>query len=144
MNRRILVGIAAIALFVSGPISAGKGAAVVKPRAELAWTPGKIPGVSTATVEGDTAKGPSHFYLKYAAGLVTPLHHHSADHYVSVVAGDLVIVADGKETRVPPGSYFAFTGGAPHIARCEGNEDCVMFLDARGAWDVVPEAAAKP
>ena len=36
-----------------------------------------IPGVTKAPVEGDMAKGASHFYLKYAAGLVTPVHHHS-------------------------------------------------------------------
>ena len=144
MNRRILVCVAAIALVVPGQVLAGKGAAVVKPRAELTWTPGKFPGVSSAAVDGDMAKGPSHFFLKYAAGLVTPLHHHSSDHYVTTVSGNLVLVVDGKETRVPPGSFFSFTGGAPHAARCEGSEDCVMFLDARGAWDVVPEAAAKP
>jgi hypothetical protein len=27
----------------------------------------------------------------------------------------------------------------PHVARCEGSEPCVMFIDARGPWDVVPE-----
>ena len=27
----------------------------------------------------------------------------------------------------------------PHAARCEGSEDRVMFIDARGAWDVEPE-----
>ena len=148
MNRRNLAR-AVPFLFVSlavvgaAAVAAGKGAAVVKPRAELKWTEGGIPGVSSATVEGDMAKGPSRFYLKYAAGLVTPLHHHSADHYVTTVSGTLVLVVDGKETRAPQGSYFAFTGGIPHAARCEGSEDCVMFIDARGPWDVVPEAGAK-
>jgi hypothetical protein len=47
---------------------------------------------------------------------------------------------EGKEQRLPPGSFFAFTGKARHAARCEGREACVMFIDARGPWDVVPEA----
>lgn len=115
--------------------------AVVTPASDVTWTPGGIPGVSTAAVEGDMSKGPSHFFLKYAAGFTAPIHHHSPDHYVTVVSGNLVIVVDGKEQRVPPGSFFAFTGKAKHGARCEGSEDCVMFVDARGAWDVVPEAA---
>jgi quercetin dioxygenase-like cupin family protein len=85
------------------------------------------------------AKGPSHFYLKYDAGLVTPLHHHSPDHYATTISGSLILVVDGKEHRLAPGSYFAFTGKAAHVARCEGSEACVMFIDARGAWDVVPE-----
>ena len=97
----------------------------------------------TRTGKGDMAKGASHFYLKYAAGFTAPVHYHSPDHYVTTVTGDLVLVVDGKEHRLPPGSYFAFTGKAPHAARCEGKQDCVMFVDARGKWDVVlPKAKA--
>ena len=114
---------------------------VVTPASEVKWAGAGVPGVSTAPVDGDMAKGPSHFFLKYASGFVAPVHHHSPDHYVTVVSGNLVLIVDGKEQRVPPGSYFAFTGKAKHGARCEGSEDCVMFVDARGAWDVVPEAA---
>ena len=147
MNRRESVrafwsAVALLAVAVSA-VAGGKGVAVVKPRAELKWTAGAIPGVSSATVDGDMAKGASRFFLKYAAGLATPVHHHSADHSVTTVSGNLVLVLDGKETPVPPGSYFAFTGQAPHAARCVGSEDCVMFVEARGAWDVVPEAGGK-
>ena len=60
---------------------------------------------------------------------------------MTTVAGNLVLIVDGKEQRLPPGSYFAFTGKARHAARCEGAQDCVMFIDARGRWDVV---VAKP
>jgi quercetin dioxygenase-like cupin family protein len=70
---------------------------------------------------------------------VTPKHHHSPDHYVTTVSGNLVIIADGKERKLPPGSFFALTDKAVHAARCDGSEDCVMFIDARGPWDVVPE-----
>jgi quercetin dioxygenase-like cupin family protein len=95
--------------------------------------------VTTAAVEGDMKKGASHFFLTYPAGFVTPVHHHSPDHYVTTISGNLTLLLDGKEQRLTPGSYFAFTGKAPHAARCEANEPCVMFVDARGAWDVVPE-----
>jgi len=141
----IVVAIVAIGLF-AGPspgASGGKGTVVV-PAAKLAWVAGAIPGVSTAVVAGDLASGPSRFYLKYAQGLVTPLHHHSPDHYVTTVSGELVLVVDGMEHRLAPGSYFALTHQAAHTARCEGTTDCVMFIDSRGAWDVVPESPAKP
>lgn len=122
-----------------------KGAGVVVPAPDVAWKEAGIPGVMTGAVEGDMAKGPSHFYLKYAAGFVTPVHHHSANHYVTVVNGTLVLTVDGKDHTLPPGSYFALTGKKTHTARCDGSEDCVMFIDARSPWDVVPEteAAAK-
>jgi quercetin dioxygenase-like cupin family protein len=115
---------------------------MVTPVAELKWASAGIPGVSAAVVDGDMAKGPSHFYLRYDAGLVTPLHHHSPDHYATVVSGTLLLTAAGKENRLGPGSFFALTGMAKHIARVEGKEPCVMFIDARGAWDVVAEPAA--
>ena len=135
-----LMSIAVIGFTLALPSAAlaqGKGKAVVTPAADLKWVGAGVPGVETAAAKGDMKKGASHFYLKYAAGFVAPVHHHSPDHYVTTVTGDLVLVVDGKEHRLPPGSYFAFTGKAPHAARCEGKQDCVMFVDARGKWDVV-------
>jgi quercetin dioxygenase-like cupin family protein len=120
------------------------GKAVVTPGSDLKWTAGSVPGVSTAVVQGDMATGASHFFLKYAAGFVTPAHHHTPDHYVALMSGALVLVVEGKEHRLAPGSYFALTGKAAHVARCEGSVDCVMFVDARGPWDVVPESGSQP
>ena len=115
------------------------GNAVVTPVADVKWAPAGVPGVSVAPVEGDMAKGPCHFYLKYDAGFVAPLHHHSPDHYVTVVTGTLVLTTGDKEYHLAPGSFFALTGKAPHAASVEGDQPCVMFVDARGAWDVVLE-----
>ena len=58
---------------------------------------------------------------------------------MTVVSGTLVLAVDGKETRLPPGSYFAFTGKKQHLTKCEAGADCVLFADARGKWDVVPD-----
>lgn len=127
------LGATAWGLGVSG------GEAVVTPKDGLAWKDAGVPGVSLAVVHGDPAKGPSHFYLKYKAGLATPMHHHSADHYVTTISGTLVLNAGGKEHKLAPGSFFALTGKAPHSARVEGAEDAVMFIDARSAWDLVVE-----
>ena len=126
-NRLFVVSVLVVCALAAVAVGAGGGKAVV------------IPKVSVAVVDGDMAKGPSHFYLKYGVGLVTPTHHHTADHYVTVVSGTLTLTANGKEQRLGPGSYFAFTDGAVHSARVDGSEDAVMFVDARGAWDVVPE-----
>jgi len=140
MSRpRILLAVLALAAIVTAAAHAGSGKAVVVSTADLQWKDAGIPKVSISPVDGDMAKGPSHFYLKYGAGLVTPTHHHSADHYVTTVSGTLVLTANGKEQKLTPGSYFAFTDKAVHSARCDGSEDCVMFVDARGPWDVVPE-----
>ncbi len=129
--------LALVPAFAPAVFAQGAAKAAFTPAADLKWIGAGVPGVASAVVKGDMAKGPSHFYLKYGAGFVAPVHHHSPDHYVTTVTGDLVLIVDGKEHRLPPGSYFAFTGKAKHAARCEGSQDCVMFIDARGPWDVV-------
>ena len=131
--------VTALILSIALPAVAA-GTSAVTPKTDLKWSATNIPGVSTAAVDGDLSKGSSHFYLKYAKGFVAPLHHHSPDHFVTTVSGQLVLIVDGKENQLAPGSFFAIKGKAPHGARCEGTEDCVMFVDARGPWDVVPEA----
>lgn len=128
------------ALVGATPTALARGKAMVTAAADLKWADAGVPGVSTSAVDGNMGKGASHFYLRYAAGFTAPLHHHSPDHHVTTVTGMLVLVVDGKEHRLGPGSYFSLKGKAPHAARCEGSTDCVMFIDARGPWDVVPAA----
>ena len=142
MTRRtvlaFLVSTAAVLLAIAPATNAQDAAKTgVRPAAELNWKGVGVPGVATAVVNGDMAKSPSHFYLRYNKGFVSPVHYHSPDHYVTTVTGTLILTVDNKEHRLPPGSYFALINKAKHTARCEGAEDCVMFIDARGPWDVV-------
>lgn len=120
-------------------VAIGSGKSVVVAKADLKWKDMGIPGVMAAQVSGDMQKGASRFFLKYPVGLLTPNHHHTADHYVTLVSGTVTLTVDGKEHRLVPGSYFALIGKAPHIAKVEGNEDAVLFIQADGPWDVVSE-----
>lgn len=138
MTGKRVAWVAVASLLVAASVFAKSN---VVSSSELVWKDAGIPGVQTAVVAGDMATSPSRFYLKYAAGFVAPLHHHSPDHFVSTVTGTLVLVVDGKEHRLAPGSYFSLTEKQPHGARCEGTVDCVMFIEAHSPWDVVPEAA---
>jgi len=145
-KRWLLVALAAAWLVVSLSVAGAEPPAArsaVVAQEERAWSDAGIPGVSIAVVERDEASGASHFFLRYAKGFVAPLHHHSPDHYVTTVTGHLILIVDGEERHLAPGSYFALLDGAPHGARCEGDEDCVMFIDARGPWDVVLEPPAE-
>lgn len=139
MNRKIVVIALAMTVVLAALAIGGGEKVVVTPQAALQWKDAGIPGVSTAAVSGDMTKGASRFYLKYAAGFVAPAHHHTPDHYVTTISGNLVLTVDGKEHKLTPGSYFALTGKAPHTARCDGSEDCVMFVEAQAPWDVVLE-----
>ena len=108
-------------------------------QADLQWKDMGSGGVQAAVVSGELEKGPSRFFLKYPVGLTTPNHHHTADHSVVVVSGKLTMTIDGHTHTLGPGSYFEVNGKAPHVAKVEGTEPAVMFLQAEGAWDVVAE-----
>jgi quercetin dioxygenase-like cupin family protein len=122
------------------PDKAKKGGAVFVPAADIKWSdvPG-MAGVQIAPVEGDPAKGPSHFFIKFAGGFTAPVHHHTANHFVTVVSGTLILTVDGNEEKLPPGSFFAFSKKTKHATSCAAGADCVLSLDARGKWDVIPE-----
>ena len=130
--------IAAAALVSLVPLAHAADKTLLVPAGELKWQ--DVPnakGVQIAPVQGDPSKGASHFFLKFAPGFSAPVHHHSANHYVTVVSGTLVLTVDGKDHKLPAGSYVAFTGKKPHATKCEAGADCVLAMDVRGKWDVV-------
>jgi len=147
----VAAGLSSLSVHAPAADPAGKsakgGPAVLIPAANIQWSavPG-MTGIQIAPVDGDPSKGPSHFFLKFTGGFAAPLHHHTAEHFVTVVAGTLVLTVDGKPQKLPPGSFFTFTGKKPHMTSCEAGADCLLSMDVRGKWDVVPEedkAAAK-
>jgi hypothetical protein len=99
------------------------------------------PGFKLARLEGDPERGPAHFFLKLASGVTLGKHHHSADHYATVVSGNLVVTVNPGPMVLEPGSYFSFLGRTDHAIRCAPPRDCVLFIDARGKWDWVMAAA---
>ena len=111
---------------------------LVMTKADLKWKD-MGNGIAAAPVSGDMAKGESRFFLKYPAGLVTPNHHHDADHYVTLVSGAVTLTVAGMEYPLGPGDYFALTDKQPHVAKVEGSEDAVFFIQADGPWNVVME-----
>jgi quercetin dioxygenase-like cupin family protein len=118
------------------PAKAKKGALLV-PAADLKWS--DVPdmaGVQLAAVEGDPSKGPSHFFIKFVSGFSAPLHHHTANHFVTVVAGTLVLTVDGNEQKLPAGSFFSFSNKTKHTTGCAAGAECILSVDARGKWDV--------
>ena len=135
-HNHTLGAVIAAALFAAAYVSAGEKS-VVMSKSDLKWKAMGNSGVAAAPVSGDMEKGPSRFFLKYPVGLVTPLHHHSANHHVTVVSGTITLTVDGKEHRLGPGSYFMLSDRAAHVAKVEGNEDAVFFIQAEGPWDVV-------
>jgi quercetin dioxygenase-like cupin family protein len=137
--KNISIFVVCAALIAAFAPAVGAAESLVVAKADLKWQNVGTSGVAAALVSGDMEKGASRFFLKYPVGLVTPLHHHTSDHYVTVVSGTIILTVDGKEHKLGPGSYFELTQKKPHAAKVEGNEDAVFFIQAEKAWDVVLE-----
>ena len=135
-SKYLILSVSAI-LMTAAPIIAVAESTVVA-KSDLKWKD-MGNGIAAAPVSGDMEKGASKFFLKYPVGLITPRHHHDPDHYVTVVSGAITLTADGKDSKLGPGSYFALTNKAVHIARVEGQEEAVFFIEADGPWNVVME-----
>ena len=122
------------------------GKAVLIPAGEMKWgTPSNSPpGVQTAVLWGDPAKGAHGALHKFAPGFSVPLHHHSAGYRGVVVSGTLLQTVEGEaEKSLPSGSYFAYTGKKKHVTKCAPGAECILYVDSGGAWDVVLADAAK-
>ena len=118
------------------------GDAALVPASSFKWSDVQgFPGVKMAVLHGNPEKGAHHAMMKLPGGFAAPLHHHTSDHYVTVVSGTLVLTVDGQETKLPPGSYFSFTGKKKHLTKCEAGTDCVLSVDSRGKWDVLADEA---
>lgn len=138
-RNQLVMAVLAAALMAAGSMVAhGADKTTVVAKADLKWKD-MGNGIAAAPVSGDMDKGPSRFFLKYPVGLVTPLHHHTTDHYVALVSGAVTLTVDGKDYKLTPGSYFALTDKKPHVAKVEGSEEAVFFIQADGPWDVVME-----
>ena len=137
----VLAGALALAMAMNMQTAAAKkAAATLTPAPDLKWNdvPG-MDGVKMAVVDGDPSKGAGHFFVKFTGGFAAPEHHHNADHFVTVISGTMVLTVDGKATELPAGSYFTFSGKKTHATACKAGADCLLFIDTRGKWDVVPE-----
>lgn len=137
MKTNRIVAIVAAFCAVASVLAGESGKSVVIAKADLKWKTLNDAGVAAAVVSGDMEKGPSRFFLKYPAGLVTPLHSHTPDHHVVMVSGSVILSVGGKDYHVGPGDYFMLADKAPHTAKVEGSEAAVMFIEAAGPWDVV-------
>ena len=96
-----------------------------------------------AAAAGDPMKGAGKFFVKLPSGFSVGMHHHTADHFSVVVSGTLVFRTSTVRTvTMPAGSYFSYTGKKQHTTKCTDAAGCILFVDAHGKWDVVPEKSA--
>jgi quercetin dioxygenase-like cupin family protein len=141
-SRRILVF--PVLLLVAGAsmaadAKAGAGKFVVKPASDLQFVPlpEGPPGVTQATLWGDSTKGAYAGISKFPAGWSAPLHTHPSDHKIVVISGAWIHGEPGKpDVKLPAGSYLVQPAGQKHTSACDKASECVVFIESSGKFGI--------
>ena len=121
---------------------AGDSGTTRTPAADIAWGPTPF-GPDAATVTGQFAKGAHSTFIRFAAGMATPLHTHTNGYTGVVVSGVSRHYEPGKpetETLLGQGSVWTIPGGVPHVSECLDGETCIFLIAQDAAMDFVATA----
>lgn len=119
----------------SSPTKAG--ASVNIPVEQLRFYQSKD-GLTFANAYGDPAAGPHSNFIKLARHYASPLHVHMSSYYGVVVSGIVANERRGHSDRpLRPGSYWFQKGGEPHVTKCLSQQECLIFVTSRNAFDIL-------
>ena len=117
---------------------------VVWPADQLKWTDAPGVGREDRRPVGRSREGTARRAPNFQPDSRRPSHSHSADLRQVVVSGTMIHgEADGKETRLGPGSYLFGPHTEQHTTACDAASECVMFVEANGKFDLVMPGAKK-
>ena len=122
----------------TGGAAENEGVAVMKPADTLEWVaPNWIP---SSYVWGDFTQGAHGEFVRFPAGFVSPVHHHSNPYHGVIVEGVLMNPMGRAESadHLPAGSYYFVPGNAVHTTRCVSEQDCVIYIHQNDPFDFVP------
>ena len=108
------------------------------PATAVQWV--DIGGPQAANVSGDFAAGQHVMFVKFAAGMKTPLHIHSHDYVGVVVSGVARHSIPGKpetEVDLAAGSHWFIPANLPHISECLPGAECIFALYQDEAFDFI-------
>ncbi len=106
---------------------------------DLDWVQGG-PGLAFALVWGDWTKDDYGMIVKIDAGVTAPRHAHTFDYHGLSIQGNWVHTFGENDTRsMTPGGYIFQPGGEDHGDRCDGAQDCLIYIHQHGPRDFIPE-----
>jgi quercetin dioxygenase-like cupin family protein len=140
MKSSALAVMTICALLASSALAKGKPMQDVIWTAEaIKWEAGPVAGTKLATLWGDSKKGGNFGMLvKFDAGLMHPLHHHTHTLKLVIINGTLTHKSEnGTESKLGPGSYLLQGGGNKHISGCAAGAECQFFMTSDGKFDFI-------
>lgn len=106
----------------------------------LQWN--KTPfGPEASVVSGDFSKGGHITFIRFPAGMKTPIHTHSHDYIGIVISGVTRHYLPGKpetKTRLAAGSHWNIPANVQHISECLPGTECVMAIYQDNNFDFLP------
>ena len=96
-------------------------------------------GIFVSLIYGDLqTKGPTHFLMKYSAGVTAPPHIHTGDYYAVVVSGKFrhYLESENEYEVMTPGATWFQRGNVTHGDSCMGPEDCILSIFWPKGFDV--------
>ena len=107
---------------------------------EVQW--GSTPfGPEAAMVSGEFSTGKHLTYIKFTAGMKTPMHIHTHGYIGIVISGTTKHwIPDEPTTQkiLPAGSHWSIPAGVEHVSECLPGTECVMAIFQEQAFDFIP------
>ncbi len=134
VNRFSRILLPGMLLLVCSSPNAEPAAALVRTAsdADLEWGPCPefIPtGCEIAVLHGDPKKRNTDIFFKVPPDFTVPHHRHTSAERMVLVAGELLVQYDGQEAIIlKPGTYAYGPPQLPHLAICQSEESCVLFI----------------
>lgn len=136
----VYLNIACAALLFGSALAYAGETATRTPAAEIAWDETPF-GPLASSVSGDFSAGQHITFIKFPAGMQTPIHTHSHDYVGIVISGVTRHYEPGKpetEVDLPAGSHWSVPAGLSHISKCLPGTDCVMAIYQDESFDFHP------
>ena len=145
MKRTSILGGIATALAVTSAVvlaqgqqGNAQGEVVIFAASSAATFKEVIPGASAYLIWGDTVKGPSGQFTKFAPGFDAGMHTHTNDVLLAVVKGAYLYRDDAGAKRVGPGDFIRIPGGHKHWSGGDAKEGALFYQETFGKFDLVP------
>jgi len=109
---------------------------------ELRWIDSGF-GPSVSAVNGDFSSGAHITYVKFSAGMTTPLHTHSHDYVGIVLTGVSMHWLPGKpetKKKLSAGAHWFMPANVEHVSECLPGVECIMALYQQNSMDFLPAA----
>lgn len=145
LNKMLVAGVAILAC-AGGAVHAA-GDPVRLTLEDMNFAPvlaSKPDGPKVDHVWGDPREGAHGVMVKFPAGYTTDYRSNTAAQHGVVIKGTFISqpkgAAEGK--KLGPGSYWFQPGDQQYSMRCEGSEECLLYMTFDGAYDIKKDEKA--